>query len=161
MPAPLPMLARPKTTTPAIPAPTKENQTYWNGLVNPNRAMTDTTAKEAPALTPSSPVSAIGLRVYPWISAPPTPRARPATIARTVRGTRTVCTMSRISVSFWSGSGSANRPCQTSAGLNARAPTANDTAAAITRAVVRTASPTARRRRVPFVPRARGAPPQS
>ncbi|CAM5267827.1 hypothetical protein SMICM304S_02094 [Streptomyces microflavus] len=93
------MLARPKTTTPASAAPTKANQTYWNGSVKPNTAITDTTANEAPLFTPNNPVSAMGLRVYPWISAPPTPRAAPATIARTVRGTRTVCTMSRISVS--------------------------------------------------------------
>lgn len=99
LPAPRPMLANPNTTTPAAAAPRKANQTYWNGLVNPKRATVDTTANEAPAFTPSRPVSAIGLRVLPWISAPPTPRAAPATIASTDRGNRTVCTMSLISVS--------------------------------------------------------------
>ena len=110
LPAPRPMLASPNTTTPATAAPRKANQTYWNGSANPNTAITDTTANEAPEFTPSRPVSAIGLRVYPWISAPPTPSAMPATIASTVRGTRTVRTMSLISVSRWSGSGAGEQP---------------------------------------------------
>lgn len=77
LPAPWPMLARANTTTPATAAPTKANQTYWNGSENPNTAITDTTANEAPVFTPSRPVSAIGLRVYPWISAPPPPGRHP------------------------------------------------------------------------------------
>ncbi len=63
LPAPLPMLASPNTTTPATAAPRKANQTYWYGLASPNTRITDTTANEAPAFSPSSPVSAIGLRV--------------------------------------------------------------------------------------------------
>ncbi len=63
LPAPLPTLASPKTTTPARAAPAKANQTYWKGLVNPNTAIAVTTAKEAPVFTPNSPVSAMGLRV--------------------------------------------------------------------------------------------------
>ncbi|MDQ1014599.1 hypothetical protein QFZ43_001148 [Streptomyces afghaniensis] len=148
---PRPMLASPNTTTPATAAPRNANQMYWNGSESPNTAITVTTANEAPEFTPSRPVSAIGLRVYPWISAPPTPRATPATIASTVRGTRTVRTMSRISVSRWSDSGAANSPCHTSPGLNARAPTANDAAPAATRTSTSTPRPTTRRRRARVV----------
>lgn len=57
------MLDSPNTTTPAIAAPRKANQTYWNGSVNPNREIAETTANEAPVFTPSRPVSAMGLRV--------------------------------------------------------------------------------------------------
>jgi hypothetical protein len=76
----------------------------------------------------------------------------PATIASTVRGNRTVCTMSLISVSRWSESGDANSPRQTSPGLNARAPTASDAAPATTRTAASTPSPAIRRRRAAAAP---------
>lgn len=157
LPAPRPMLDSPNTTTPATAAPAKPNQTYWNGLVKPKAAIPDTTANEAPEFTPRRPVSAMGLRVYPWISAPATPSAMPATTARTVRGTRTVCTMSLISVSRWSDSGAANSPCQTSAGLSARAPTASEAAAATRRSAASSPRPATRRRRASVGPRGVGA----
>ncbi len=46
------------------------------------------TATAAPALMPSSPGSAKGLRVTACITAPATPKARPARIATIVRGIR-------------------------------------------------------------------------
>ena len=47
-----------------------------------------TTAADAPALTPSSPGSASGLRVSACISAPASPSATPTAIPSSVRGTR-------------------------------------------------------------------------
>ncbi|CAM5532950.1 hypothetical protein SANTM175S_07577 [Streptomyces antimycoticus] len=64
--------------------------------------------------------------------------------------------MSLISVSRWSESGAANNPCHTSAGLSARAPTASDTAAAITRTATSVPRPTTRRRRAFVVPQVKG-----
>lgn len=46
-------------------------------------------------MMPSNPGSAIGLRVWPWISVPAMPKAAPAASAVTVRGQR----ISRIAIS--------------------------------------------------------------
>ena len=54
----------------------------------PKTAMPATTAKAAPALTPSRPGSASGLRVTPCMTAPARPRAAPTTRPSSVRGTR-------------------------------------------------------------------------
>ena len=50
--------------------------------------MPRTTANVAPAVTPSRPGSASGLRVWPCMSAPATPRREPTIRPSTVRGMR-------------------------------------------------------------------------
>lgn len=67
----------------------KANQTYPVSEVTPKKLMAETTAADAPALTPSSPGSASGLRVSACITAPARPSALPTISPRTVRGIRT------------------------------------------------------------------------
>src|SRR6476469_6237786 len=55
-----------------------------------------TTAVAAPALTPSRPGSANGLRVSACMTAPAIPRARPTAIPSTVRGIRNSCTIVEV-----------------------------------------------------------------
>lgn len=70
----------------------------------------DTIANAAPCVTPSSPGSASGLRVWPCMSAPATPSAIPARTPRAVLGTR----RERMTMSF-SVPVEAVRACQASA----------------------------------------------
>ena len=55
---------------------------------DPEEVDADHDRERGAGLDPSSPGSASGLRVWPCIRAPATPRATPTAIARTVRGTR-------------------------------------------------------------------------
>lgn len=65
------------------------NQTYPVSEVTPKKLIAETTAAAAPALTPSRPGSASGLRVRACITAPERPSAAPTISPSTVRGTRT------------------------------------------------------------------------
>ena len=82
-----------KTAAVASPAPTRANQVYPATEPTPSATMPTTTANAAPAETPSSPGSANGLRVWPCINAPATPRQLPASRPSSVLGTRSPCTM--------------------------------------------------------------------
>src|SRR5690349_7288847 len=81
--------------------------------------MASTTANAAPALTPSSPGSASGLRVCPCISAPATPSATPTASATSVRGARSARTITSASVPDGD-----HRARHTTSGGRGRAPTA-------------------------------------
>ena len=108
-----------KTAAPANPAPAKAHQTYWSTDVRPKAVMPMSTASAAPALTPSRPGSARGLRVTACMSAPATPSAMPARMATTVRGMR-----SRLTIRCWSSrrSGARSAP-RMSASAMSREPT--------------------------------------
>ncbi len=75
------------TATDASAAPMNANHTELAAPASPSESAI-TTAAEAPALTPSRPGSASGLRVSACISAPATPIAAPTAIPSSVRGTR-------------------------------------------------------------------------
>ncbi len=79
---------RRNTAMPARPAPRKAQPRYWPMLARSNSATPTITASAAPALIPSRPGSASGLRVSACISAPATPSAAPASSATRVRGRR-------------------------------------------------------------------------
>ena len=79
---------RMKTAIPARPAPANPNQTYCAIVVRLKVTIPRITATAAPALIPSNPGSASGLRVTACMMAPAVPRAIPAMIATIVRGIR-------------------------------------------------------------------------
>ncbi len=70
-----PALPMKYTTAAASTAPPSANHTYPLSVETPKTPTAITMAKVAPALTPSTPGSASGLRVMAWISAPAAPRA--------------------------------------------------------------------------------------
>lgn len=85
-----PELSRPIRQTSAIVAmaPISAIVTKATGEVQPNTLNATAARKAAPALIPSTPVSAKGLRVITCSNAPALAKAEPATMAIIVRGTR-------------------------------------------------------------------------
>ena len=77
-------------------APSWATRVVSVAVVAPKR-MARATAKPLPALTPSKPGSASGLRVMDWSRAPARPSARPVTRAMMVRGSRSSVTTNQAS----------------------------------------------------------------
>lgn len=98
---------RNQTSAPTVAAPKNANHTYPLRLVTPKKVMAVTTAAEAPALMPSSPGSASGLRVRAWSTVPESPSAAPTSSPSTVRDTRSPTTTSPYVPVSW------NSPCHT------------------------------------------------
>lgn len=84
------MSRRPKANTmvAATPAPTNAATTIAVEDTVPMMKTVIATPRDAPALTPKRPGSASGLRVWPCMRAPPSPRQAPAARPSSVRGTR-------------------------------------------------------------------------
>ena len=76
------------TSAVAVRAPPAARSSWPGTGSTPSTAVPRTMPSEAPALTPSSPGSASGLRVTACITAPATPRAVPTSTPRMVRCTR-------------------------------------------------------------------------
>lgn len=129
---------RNQTSAPTAAAPRKANHTYPLRLVTPKKVMAVTTAADAPALMPSSPGSASGLRVSAWSTAPASPRAAPASSPSRVRASRSSTTTSPYVPE------DANSPCHTWATDSSFAPTAMLATATTARTPREASSPTAR-----------------
>lgn len=108
--------------------------------MTPNASIPITTASAAPALTPSRPGSASGLRVWPWISAPARPSAAPTSTPSRVRGIRSDRTTMSSSVPV-----GATSACQTWSSGSALAPTATPATQATTSSAPSPSSPSSRR----------------
>src|SRR5690625_3083760 len=104
--------------------------------------MARTTNRDAPALIPSRPGSASGLRVTPCISVPARPRAAPTSSPTAVRGSR----WSRTTLWSLSPGTRAVRASTTAPSGTSRAPSAR--LATTTRRRTRTATPSPTRRRL-------------
>ncbi len=116
----------------------------------PRTMMLSTIANAAPWVTPSSPGSARGLRVWPCMSAPATPSATPARMPSAVLGSRSERTMMSFSVPVGPVS-----PCQTSASGTDLAPIAMLSTTAAARAADSPARTSRRRPRRAWSVRAR------
>jgi hypothetical protein len=126
------------TSTVAIPAPTKANHTWPLAGTKPNRKAPPTTATAAPALMPSTPGSASGLRATPCRIAPPSASAAPTRIASRVRGSR----ISRMTAASAEPSPESSTP-NTVAGVTSRDPSARLSTATTTSTPAATTRPPA------------------
>jgi hypothetical protein len=85
-----PATSRTTSATPRAPATAAAETGH---PVQPARAIAETAAALAPRLTPTMSGLASGLRNVVWKMAPPAPNARPASTARTARGSLDSITM--------------------------------------------------------------------
>ncbi len=124
-------LTAPNTAARARAAPAKEQATTPAKLMPGSSARHSAKAKAAPALMPSRPESASGLRVTPCMMAPATAKAAPTRMHPRVRGPRSSST---ATCSWFAMSGATSAPITWSGAMgvlptNSDSPAARATAA--------------------------------